>query len=300
MIISVLDKAAGFYSILFFTINHFIHCKRNNISFKIDSSDWLFKSVDGWTDYFKCIDFVGENEEDQTRIIKHNELAGNFDMWEYQRTIRNDFYLYNDVVSNKISETKQLLGLIPGEYDAIFIRRGDKLCCESKFFETEKYVELLLQKNPECKTIFLQTDDYNCFIDIENYIKDKCLNIKVITLCHPDIKGMVIFDKLLGVELHNCVIRGNQANSDYFEKISPDLKKTTPVNKMDSNQIYDHTIEMLVGVDIVLHSKFCILDNQSNVARFISIAHNDQMKLFDIRYPTEHIQMYWTMCPAYW
>ena len=300
MITSVLDKSAGFYSILFFTINHYIYCKQNNISFTLDSCDWLFKSNEGWNDYFEPIDFVGGENNTENRTVKHNELLGNYDMWEYQRTIRNHFYLYNDILSKRIAETKRTLGLVEGEYDAIFIRRGDKLCCETSFLETDKYVNLLLEKNPQCKTIFLQTDDYNCFLDIEKYIKDRELDIQVITLCHPDVRGMVVFDKVLNVETDNCVIRDKKMNCEYFEKVFPDLKKFTPVDKMDSAAIYEHTIEMLVGVDIVLHSKFCILDNQSNVARFISIAHNDHMKLFDVRYPGENIQMYWTMCPAYW
>jgi hypothetical protein len=300
MITSVLDKSAGFYSILFFTINHYIYCKRNNISFTLDSSNWLFKSKEGWNDYFKPIDFVSGENNTENRTVKHNELLGNYDMWEYQRTIRNHLYLYNDEVLKRIAETKQAIGLVDGEYDAIFIRRGDKLCSETSFLETEKYINLLLRKNPECKTIFLQTDDYNCFLDLEKYIKDRELNIQVITLCHPDVRGMVVFDKALAVETDNCVIRDKKRNCEYFEKVFPDLKKFTPVDKMDSAEIYEHTIEMLIGVDIVLHSKFCILDNQSNVARFISIVHNDHMKLFDVRYPDENIQMHWTMCPAYW
>ncbi len=304
MLVSVLDKSAGFYSILFFTVNHFLYSKRNNIPFKIDSSNWLFKSVLGWCDYFKSIDTVTEENnkiDENTRRLKHNELADNFNMWEYKDAIRNHFYLYNETTEEKIQKMKQELGLeTPGSYDSIFIRRGDKLCQESQYFETSRYIELLLQKNPNCNTIFLQTDDYNCYLDLDDYIKSNGLSIKLITLCHPDIKGMVVFDKNLEVDLHNCVIKGNQKNADYFDKIRPDINKFIPVDRMNPDQIYNHTIEMLIGVDIVLHSKYCILDNQSNVARFISIAHDDNINLFDVRYPNENIQMYWTMCPAYW
>jgi hypothetical protein len=299
MITSVLDKAAGFYSILFFTINHYLYCKKHNISFHLDSNNWLFKSVNGWTDYFLPIDFEGENKEHEDKVMKHNELADNFNMYEYQSCIRNNFYLYNDKVKKEIEETKERLGLNKKDYDAIFIRRGDKICYETKIIDTEVYIKKLLEINPNCKTIFVQTDDYNCFLEIKKYMEDNQLDIEVITLCHPDVKGMVVFDKDLSVELHNCVIRGHQANKDYFDKISPDLKKFTPVDKMDSEQLYKHTIEMLVGVDIVLHSKHCTLDYQSNVGRFICVAHYDNKNVIDVRF-NECIQMYWTMCPAYW
>lgn len=301
MITSVLDKSAGFYSVLFFTINHYIHCKKNNKTFKLDDSNWLFKSVNGWTDYFKTIDFEGGNDtHEEPQVLKHNQLAGNFLMWDYQDIIRNHLYLYNDEVAREIREKKTELGLVHGEYDAIFIRRGDKLCCESKFIDTNQYVELLLRKNPNCCTIFVQTDDYNVFLDVEKYVKTHNLNIRVVTMCDPNTRGMVIFDKVLSVELNNVVIRGNQMNQQYFETIYDDLKKFTPVEKMNSEQIYRHTVDMLIGVDIVLHSKYCILDNQSNVSRFISVAHNDYTKLFDVRYPNENINMGWSMCPAYW
>jgi hypothetical protein len=298
MITSVLDKIAGFYSVLFFTINHYIYCKKNNKTFKLDSSEWLFKSVEGWTDYFKSVDFTGESDESQ--CIGHNALLGNYNMHEYKHTIHNEFYLYNDTVKKEIADTKERLGLISGEYDAIFIRRGDKLFCESQFYPTEKYVDLLLQKNPECQTIFLQTDDYNCFLDIQKYIIDKGLSINVITLCDPKNTGVVVFERDFKVDVYNCKIGGNRSNIDYVEKITDNLHQTKPVNKMNSEEIYRHTLDMLVGVDICLYSKYCILDNQSNVARFISVAHNDHTKLFDIRYPNENIVMEWTMCPAYW
>lgn len=301
MITSVLDKSAGFYSVLFFTINHYIHCKKNNKTFKLDDSNWLFKSVNGWTDYFKSIDFTGVNEEGEpSQVLKHNQLAGNFLMWDYQDIIRNHLYLYNDEVARQVHDKTTELGLVHGEYDAIFIRRGDKLCCESKFIDTDQYVELLLRKNPNCSTIFVQTDDYNVFLDVEKYVKTHDLNIRVVTMCDPNTRGMVIFDKVLSVELDNVVIRGNQMNQQYFETIYDDLRKFTPVEKMNSEQIYRHTLDMLIGVDIVLHSKYCTLDNQSNVSRFISIAHNDYTKLFDVRYPNENINMGWSMCPAYW
>jgi hypothetical protein len=342
MIVSVLDKVAGFYSILFFTINHYMACKKKNESFKLDSSEWLFKSVNGWTDYFKSIDFTVDNDTKEPQHMGqgaeslqlltsrcamvaslpvgtegsnlehrrcsecseekfgHNSLLDNFNMHEYKRTIHNDFYLYNDTVQKEIDDTKERLGLVSGEYDTIFIRRGDKLFCESQYYDTEKYVVLLLQKHPECTTIFLQTDDYNCFLDIEKYIRDHDLNIKVITLCDPTSTGIVVFERDFKVDVHNCKIGGNQSNIQYVEKIADNLHRTKPVSKMNAEEIYRHTVDMLVGVDICLYSNYCILDNQSNVARFISIAHNDHTKLFDVRYPNENIVMGWTMCPAYW
>ena len=35
----------------------------------------------------------------------------------------------------------------------------------------------LLKINPHCKAIFLQTDDYNCFLEIREYLKNINSNI---------------------------------------------------------------------------------------------------------------------------
>lgn len=302
MIISELEKQAGFYSELFFTINHYLTAKRRNESFILWAKNWLFRSVYGWTDYFKSCDELNTSEPMGTyEIAKHNMVLDNFNMWDYRDAIRNHIYLYNETVETAIKNVKTKLGLVAGQYDAIFIRRGDKLCKESQFFETETYLNLLFEKNPDCKCIFLQTDDYNCFLDLKRILTDRGReDVKVITICRPEVKGMIVFDNDLEVDLNNCCIKGNQKNEEYFKSVGEDLRKFKPVNKMNSQEIYDHTVEMLIGVDIVLRSNFCILDNQSNVSRFISIAHDNLGRVFDVRYPKENIEMYWTMCPAYW
>ena len=42
MRIFTMDRNAGFYSMFFHAINHYIHCKKQGISFKLDTSQWLF------------------------------------------------------------------------------------------------------------------------------------------------------------------------------------------------------------------------------------------------------------------
>lgn len=300
MIISLLDKSAGFFSVFFFTINHFIYCKRNNKSFKINSENWLYKSFEGWTDYFKNVDCIIENDIDEkdASIYKHNNILGDYNLYEYQNAIRNHLFIYNDNIKNIIQSIKDSLGLKQNTYDSIYIRHGDKLCSETKMIPTQKYVDLLFLKNPNCKIIFVQTDDYNVFLEVEQYIKNKNMDIRVLTLCNKNTKGIITHIRYFE-EIEKAVLE-NQHNKDYISKIKIDLDKTKPLEAMTFEEIYEHTINLLVSVDISIHSNYCVLDNQSNVARFISIAHNDYKKVFDVRYPNENIVMEWTMCPAYW
>lgn len=301
MIISIMDKTAGFFSTLFFSLNHYIYCKKNNLSFQLDTKNWLYKSLYGWTDYFKSVDFNGtDDNKDVVQIKKHNQLMGDFTIQEYRDAILNDFFIYDDEVLQKIEEKKLTYHLLPGTYDAIYIRRGDKLVAESQYFKIDHYIELLLEKNPDCKKIFLQTDDYNSFLELTDYINRNNLDIRVITFCNPLSKGIVCYDTKLDLQHDNCIINEDASHIEYFKKVKDDLKKTTPLDKMNSLEIKEHTIDLLIGVDIVLHSNYCMLDRYSNVSRFISIAHDNYKKVFDIRYSYENTEMYWTKCPAFW
>jgi hypothetical protein len=301
MIISVLDnKKAGFFSSLFFSMNHYIFCKKNNISFYLDSSKWLYKANNGWTDYF-ANDVILKGDDHISHIFHHDDILGDFNMYEYRDVLLNDIFICKDEINKKIEETKQIWNLVKGTYDSIYIRHGDKLCAESKYYPTEKYIDLLLEKNPYCQTIFLQTDDYNCFLDIEKYISDKNFDLKVITLCKPNQFGVVNYEMNIEEQFAPSfyVINEDPDHIQYFESIKTKLQETKPVNKMSPEELYQHTGSMLVGLDIVRHSKYCILDNQSNVSRFINITHDFIENVYDIRFPDKTFDMNRTRIPAW-
>ena len=276
MIVSILDRSAGFYSMFLFTLNHLIYCKKHNISFRIDSTRWLFKYINGWTDYFQPFELTYNNHR-PVKYIKHYQTAGDFPLYEYIHVIK-EIYVYNDVVVSEIEKVKCGFNLQKNTYDAIFIRRGDKLVSESIYIPIEKYADLLLQKNPACETIFLQTDDYRAFIELEDYIKTRGLNIRAITLCDPNIRGMVIFEHSLR------------------EKLQTTTKMVTELNP---EEMYKHTLDMLIGVDILLNSNICVCDYQSNVSRFVKLAHSNPNNVHDVMNPTEDIDMNRVECPAF-
>lgn len=279
-------------------LNHYIYAKRNNCGFGIDTSAWLFKYKNGWTDYFLEIEIPCDSYFDSFTTNCSNVMV-EYPLYEYKNIIKN-IYRYNDFVKKMISNKMQELNLIPGEYDAIFIRRGDKLCDESIFFPTKKYFDKLLEKNPNCKTIFLQTDDYNAYLDIERYIKQNNLNIRILTLCSPDCNGMVIFDSITPKDIDNAShINKHVENMEYLSQIADYLKKEKPINKMTPDEIYQHTLTMIIGVDIVLNSNICICDYFSNVSRFIKFMHNNYDNVYDIYRPNVEIDLNTMKSPAF-
>jgi hypothetical protein len=282
MIITLLLNNQGFYSILFFVLNHYLYCKKNNLNYKMNTDNWLFKSVNGWTDYFEKIELNYENDT-STKITYYdqvNTILDNFTLNHY-RDANKEIYLYNDKTKLQIFEIKNLYNLF-NNYSSIFIRRGDKLISESNFYNASVYIDLLLKKEPECKRIFVQTDDYNAVIEAKEYVEKQHLNIEIITLCREDTKGMIIRSQQH--EFLNNVLNNHSysKNKHYILNNQNYLSNFKPVDKMNSDEIYDHTIQMLIGIDIVLNSNICILDFESNVSRFIKIAHTNQNNVFDI------------------
>lgn len=295
---SKFNDVAGFYSNLFFAMNHYIYAKQNGYSFTLDSKDWILSSEDGWNDYFEPMTLSPvKGCHKKNKVAGHNQILENYKLADYQTAIR-EIYKFNPQTQGVVNMMKRRFNLKPGEYDAILVRRGDKLISESKFIRTEDYLNLLFERNPKCRTIFVQTDDYNAFLDTRKYVEDKKLTVDVFTLCEPDRFGTIVSsyekERMLKA-LENSANR----NKDYLSKIADKLRHTKPVSEMNAAERYEHTIEMLAGIDIVLNSQNCILDYQSNVTRFIKLAHNKPSHVYDIMIHDAKLDMTIVANPAY-
>jgi hypothetical protein len=295
-IVSNLDKRAGFYSMLFFTLNHYIFCRTNRINFRIKSDDWLFKSNHGWTDYFEDVKL---NYYDQRSDIDENVVTsamGNYAIHQYKEVIP-EFYRYNERTKHAIAKTKQFYNLIDGTYDTIFIRRGDKLGQESKFLSEEYYLNLLLEKSPHCKTLFIQTDDYNSYLAIKDLITNNDLDISVHTLCDPNSSGVVVYGSQKNIL--NDAAKNNTDNKEYLATVIDKLNASKSVEEMNSEEIYKHSMDMIIGIDILINSNVCVTDYQSNVSRFIKLAHKTPENVYNIMDPLNDIDYDNIANPAY-
>ena len=287
-IISKLDDSAGFYSQLFFLMNHYIYCKKNKQNFEIDSQQWIYKSKYGWTDYFTPLTLkIYESNKD--KVYRHNNTIDEYSIQSYKDVIP-EIYVYNERIQQHINIQKRILNL--ENYDSIYIRRGDKLIDEIKLSQESIYIELLLQKNPNCKTIFLQTDDYTCFKNLQKYIDTNNLNIRLVTTCDENSVGAITsnyYKENLG--------NSKGENNEYLSSIHSKLQKTKPIEDMNSEEKYAHTLELLTGIDICINSNICVCDFNSNVSRFIKLAHKNTNNVFDIN--NTIVDFSKKVCPAY-
>jgi len=294
-IVSNLNNYAGFYSLFFFTLNHYIYCKKTKNNFKINSEKWLFKSEHGWTDYFEPVELIYDKNIKENKIVNHSEVLGDYKIKEYQEFIP-ELYKYNENTKQEINKIYNKFNLIKGQYDSLFIRRGDKLGAESVLILEDIYMNKILEKNPNCKIIYLQTDDYNCYKNIEQYIKDNKLNIKVYTLCNENSVGVIVHNNQKNIL--NKSAKNNESNKDYLSKNIDKLNQTKAVEDMNSEEIYKHTLDMVIGVDIVANSNICITDYQSNVSRFIKLFHKTPNNVYDV-ISTHDIDYEKKVCPSF-
>lgn len=289
-------SGSGFFSRFFQILNYYIFCEKNRVNFTIQSDDWLYKYKHGWSDYFEDVSLNYYKPEKVIDLGLHQIIDDNLKIIDYKNTI-NKVYKYNDYTKNEIQKTKSKFGLEDGKYDAIYIRRGDKLVSESVFIPEEKYLNLLMVKNPNCKTIFLQTDDYNCFIELEKQINAQKLPIKLITTCDKESVGVIVHKG--DIQGLNDAAQNHDKNKQYLEKIIDKLNKTKPVHEMNSEEVRNHLMDMIVGVDIASKSNVCITDYQSNVARFIKLYHTNSSNVYDVNNPDTDIDYEKVICPTF-
>jgi hypothetical protein len=291
-IVAIIEKNAGFFSTFFFMHYHYLIAKYNG-SFELQSENWLYKYEKGWEDYFENIDFSVPWETEELKLRHMDEFEHlQFSLVSYKNVLP-EIYKYNARTRSKIEEVRQQLQL-PEGYDAIYIRRGDKLLEESVLIETSRYADVLLLKNPKCHTIFLQTDDFNAFVELVAYLAKS--NIKVVTLC-PDHRkgGMVVFDT--GLSMHQN--QSLESNVEYMKAHEVSLRACKPVNCMTPDEVYSHTMELIVSIDMVKHSNVCVCDYQSNVSRFIKLFHDKFEAVVDVLNPNTEIDINRVAMPAW-
>lgn len=298
MIICNFESKSGFFSMFFFFVNQYLYANKNNLNLKINNNNWLFKYKLGWEDYFKNVNITHkEINNNESIICDFNKILGNYKLLDY-KNILDKIYIYNANTINLIKKKKEELKINNIDYASIFIRRGDKLIRESNFIDSYLYLEYLLSINPNYKIIYLQTDDYNSYLELKEYIKNKNLNINIITLCKETNKGgMIIFNQ------HKQIIINKKSeiknNIDYFKKNINFYKNFKSVTEMNNEEIFEHTLDMIIGLDIVLNSSLVITEYSSNVSRFIKLKHKNIDNVYDINTKTNIIDLNKFICPSY-
>ena len=255
------NSGLGFFSDTFNLLHAYMVCKRDNIPFYVNSSEWTFGH---WADYFTSLTERGDHKVEKT-ATDCGDADRQFRVIDYKDGIR-EVFTFQPYLLEKAYE------VISGDYVAIFIRRGDKLLGEALYIPAEHYVTLALQNNP--KIIFVQTDDYRAYLEIREIVASRCPEVQVITTCPTNKLGF--FYNSLNIHTGRCCaymidnkLVSNTANIEYLVTVAPQK----PLTEFTAEETRAHVEEMLVGIIICQRAKTVVLDHMSNVSRFIAFSH---------------------------
>lgn len=252
---------AGFYSQYFFFLQSFIFCKLTNQTLLYDDSQWKFKYTFGLADYFDLdinkIQQYKITEEDRNNpeivIKKHdpNNPGVVLPLHEYRSAIK-DIYLVNENIRTK---TQQLRQQFPENFNAIFIRWGDKkieIQVSGRDIELERYVETLKKISGNCRHVFIHSDDHDAVLSVIECMKKQGLT---------DYNVLYITGE--------CESGGTLACEIYRHGF-PDKNKKS-IEQMTPSEMFEHTEKMLYAIEIMKQADNVILDYQSNVSRFLKL-----------------------------
>jgi hypothetical protein len=262
----------------------YLMSKNKNKKLYFNDKDWIFKHTKGWNDYFESLDiwngyiddsYININVDCRVSMDIYKELNFSnhkFTLAEYKDAFSKILLLNSNLTTlmNKIMKDNNLQ---PGEYDAILIRRGDHMYYDSFYKETSVYLNKLVEKNT--KVVFLQTDDYNSYLEMQDIIKLKNIDIKLICIC-PTWQRGVVHDKSYVNEFKNKSSEHlqNNKNKTYIHSWLQGNNKTT--EELSPEEMKEHIESAIIGLEICILSRFLVIDfGSSNIARYLYIRHNN-------------------------
>jgi hypothetical protein len=99
---------------------------------------------------------------------------------------------------------------------------------------------------------------------------------------------------ILNFHKHNIINNKNLKYSEIFK--DEKIRNFKTIESLNAGEILNHTMDMLIGIDILLESDACVLDYQSNVSRFIKLTHKNNA-VYDVFDTQINLDKY--VCPAY-
>lgn len=198
---------AGFFSEYNNMILAIVYCKRKKWNFLLSSKGANFAYKKGWEDYFQpfCKEWNLPHQHvmnpryeapykttGKRELIKRNVFTLcrhllNIDLLTYDifhkmrsqevndillhecRLASFNIYKYNNRTQQAINER---ISTLPyhDNYVALHVRRGDKIT-ETTFIDTKEYIKTL-QQHSNCKRIFVATDDFAIFRELQTTYPD--------------------------------------------------------------------------------------------------------------------------------
>nr|VFJ56042.1 MAG: hypothetical protein BECKDK2373C_GA0170839_10522 [Candidatus Kentron sp. DK] len=133
---------------------------------------------DIWNDMWST-DFVN-------RHFEFPEIGINGDVFHAKRILLQLIHRFNDDIVNEM-KVKDRLKDEMNTYIGVHVRRGDKVTTgEGASFHAAEYSDLIREKYPECRQLFVATDDYAVITEFRNIFPE---DYRIMTFCSQERIG---------------------------------------------------------------------------------------------------------------
>ena len=161
-----------------------------------------------------------------------NETLGK-NAFNLMKSSFKELYKLNFETSNLIKQKIKELN-IPDDYIGVHIRRGDKITSkEMNYIHNQKYINAIVDHKASSNNVYIATDDTNIINDLKTELESK---------------GFTVYYNL-------------QNDSKGFDE--------TAFNQADKQYRHKETINVLLDMEILTHSKFFIGTYTSNLSRVV-------------------------------
>jgi len=272
------EYCRGFFSWLNGILMTILICKDKGWKLYINSDFFWYKHTNGLEDYLNIFanDIIVNKIERDDIVLNPNPDD------ETHRNLRLGlFYHYDlntiaipewnikleDSIFNKIRNIAQILWKpneeamqyvknyfetsgLPESYSVLNCRRGDKITTgESQFIELERILQVIFQNKPDEKYIYLITDDYRSYLELQQLVSIKYTSITIGTNCLPNEYGFFI----------------NELRASSKEVLK------------------EHTLrQIILSIEIAKKSNVYVGTYTSNYCRFIPLVHHNPTMCFSV------------------
>jgi len=172
-VVFTLTSNAGFASVFGFLCKTYIYAQVNQYDFYIDHRNWQYTYANGWHDYFTTLKLYNPAAAVDYGKVEYYSWHNigqipDYTLQQYHDCVDEIFKLKDDLLAC----SAHFIETIGGEYDSVYVRRGDKLK-ENEYTNIQELIASI-PLDPMRK-LFVQTDDIHAFEEIRKLLPDKKL-----------------------------------------------------------------------------------------------------------------------------
>ncbi len=147
---------------------------------------------------------------------------------------------------------------LPSQYNAIHIRRGDKVeLREDMYYPTHLYLDHLIKTGFAGLPLFIMSDDFEAVREVEGILRERGLHSRIITLCNETHTGF---------DIH--ALRGKTSP---YRRGEENLQTTNPDFKED---IFQETVRLFAETMVAARSTRFVGTRRSNIGWMVRALHD--------------------------